>query len=195
MKLSDNFYLSEFLESETAVELGVEDEQNNPPQNVIENLTYLAKTTLQPLRSYLNYGVGLNSGWRCKAVNDEVGSSDVSQHLHGEASDIDISDAMLTDTDAVVKHVIEDLNRRIERICGKRPRADVNSNYYAWAYYCIHLDELDIDQVIHEYGSDGKPSWIHVASSGSKDRRRITIKRSGDRYVDMTLEHALLLGC
>ena len=194
-KLSENFSLSEFLASNKAKELGVEDEQNNPPEEVIENLTYLCETTIQPARSFLDYGFSVNSGWRCKTVNDAVGSSDSSQHLKGEAGDLDISDKMLLDDDRTTVHAIEELNRRIERICGKRPRDDVNANYYLWAYFCIHLNELDIDQVIHEYGSDGAPSWIHVASSGRQDRRRITIKRSGQRFTDISLEKALLLGC
>lgn len=194
-ELSTNFFLYEFLKSEKAQKINAVEEQNNPSREVIENLTYLAKTTLQPARSFLDYSFTVNSGWRCKAVNDAVGSTNTSQHLKGEAADIDIENSMLTDDDKTTTHAIRELDRRIERITGKAPRPDVNANYYLWAYMCIHLDELDIDQIIHEYGADGKPAWIHVSSSGRQDRRRITVKRSGQRYVDVTLEKALLMGC
>lgn len=194
-KLSTNFKLYEFLKSDTAKEIGAEREQNNPPSWVVENMTYLAKTTLQPPRSFLDYSFVINSGWRCKSVNDEVGSDDYSQHLKGEAADVDVPDSMLTSENIKTQHAISELDRRIERITGKKPREDVNANYYLWAYICIHLDELDIDQVIHEYGEDGSPSWVHIASSGRQDKRRMTIKRSGQRYTDITLEKSLLLGC
>ena len=194
-KVSDNFYLEEFLKSDKAKSLGVEKLQSNPPEAIKQSLTYLITKTIQPVRTFLAHSFIINSGWRCKAVNDAAGSTDASQHLKGEAADIDIDDAMLTSKSKVTKHAIVELNTRIERITGKKPRSDVNANYYLWAYYCLHLNEMDIDQVIHEYGSDGKPSWIHVASSVTKNRRRITVKRSGKSYEDVDLKTALMMGC
>lgn len=193
--LSNNFELREFLLSDTAVQLGVESTQYYPPYDVEENLEYLAEYTLQPARYFLDYGFTINSGWRCKAVNDEVGSTDASQHLKGEAADVSISDRMLTTERKSTIHAIAELRRRIKRVTGVMPREDVNADYYLWAYFCLHLDELDIDQVIHEYGSDGSPSWVHVSSSDRQDRRRMTIKRKGKRYTDLSLSKALMLGC
>lgn len=196
MKFSDNFYLYEFLASNKAEELGedVIKEQNNPPQDVIARLCYLASTTLQPWRTFINHSTSVNSGWRCKSVNEAVGSNDKSQHLQGEAADIDIPESLLSSDDKLTVHAIGEIKRTAERIMGRPVRDDVNANYYVWAYMCINLDNLDIDQIIHEYGKDGKPAWIHVASSTRKSARRITIKRSGEGYLDVDLKTALELG-
>ncbi len=195
LKISDNFYLDEFLVSDKAKALGVEKIQKNPPDEIKKSLSYLITKTVQPVRTFLAFTFKVNSGWRCKVVNDAAGSTDASQHLKGEAADLDIDDAMLSSKSKVTQHAIKELNTRIERVTGKKPRSDVNANYYLWAYYCLHLNEMDIDQVIHEYGSDGKPSWIHVASSVTKNRRRITVKRSGKSYEDVDLKTALMMGC
>lgn len=188
-KLSNNFPLADHLKSSKAIELGVVEEQNNPPVEVIEKLTYHANKTLQPTRDYLAVPMNVTSGWRCKSVNDSVGSTDRSQHLLGEATDVKLSSRFLKSDKR------EEMDNLIESICGSRPRSNVNANYYMFAYFIINMKKLDIDQVIHEYGTDGLPVWIHVASSERQDRRRITIKRKGEKYKDLSLKDALLLGC
>jgi zinc D-Ala-D-Ala carboxypeptidase len=87
MKLSDNFYLSEFVKSETASRLGID---NTPSPEVISNLKLLAEEVLQPLRVKLNKPVTITSGYRSPALNAAIGSSTTSQHTTGEAADFEI---------------------------------------------------------------------------------------------------------
>jgi len=188
-KVTANFRISEFLVSETADKLGCNDEQENPSQDVVDSLTHLIKNTLQPAREFLGASMNITSGYRCKTVNDHVGSTDRSQHLKGEAADFKLSSRFLTSS---MRSTLDDM---IEANCGKRPRSDVNASYYAWAYMVLFMETLDIDQIIHEYGEDGKPSWIHVAASDRQDRRRITIKRYREPYTSISAKEALLLGC
>ena len=95
LKLSQNFYLGEFLVSASHPELmrGVllSDYQ-------IDKLFYLCQWVLQPVRNEFGRVV-IGSGYRPKSVNDLLpGSSPMSQHMYGEAADFvcpDVED-MLT---------------------------------------------------------------------------------------------------
>ena len=91
MKLSDNFYLSEFLRSRTAIERDFK-EQFNPPCHVHENLKNLIDNVLQPLRTRFNDYMYITSGYRCKRVNDAVGGVANSDHLTGRAADVTCKD-------------------------------------------------------------------------------------------------------
>ncbi len=174
MRLSRNFTLGEFLRSATAERHeDIVEEQYNPPEEVIANLTYLCTKTLQPIRELLGCPMKITSGYRCKSLNDLVGSSDRSQHLRGQAADVQLSASFLKSSrylDAKNK-----IKARVHTLTGNKLRDDVNSNFYLFCYICIRLEQLDIDQVIHEYGTGlGQPGWIHVASSpGNRDKRQI----------------------
>jgi hypothetical protein len=86
MNLSKNFTLKEMLRSKKADENGFT-EQNIPDIEVIENLTGLAKNTLQIIRDLFG-GIIVTSGYRCHRLNKLVNGSSTSQHLKGEAADI-----------------------------------------------------------------------------------------------------------
>jgi zinc D-Ala-D-Ala carboxypeptidase len=88
MMLSEHFSLQELCKSETALRKGI----NNSPhkEEVVENLTFLCSEILEPIRE--NFGVPFSpqSGYRCPVLNKILGSSDRSQHVKGEAADIEI---------------------------------------------------------------------------------------------------------
>lgn len=85
MILTKNFTLEELIHSDLATELNID---NTPTDEVVYNLTALAQDVLQPVRDKLGVPIQVSSGYRCKKLNDAVGSSDSSQHLKGEAVDI-----------------------------------------------------------------------------------------------------------
>jgi len=87
MKLSDNFSLSEFTKSQTALRNGID---NTPSEEVIENLKALCENVLQPIREYFLMPVFISSGFRCVELNHKIGSSISSQHVQGQAADIEI---------------------------------------------------------------------------------------------------------
>ena len=89
MKLSNSFSLSEMLKSNTANRKGIE-EQYKPSKEVIDNLTRLCKKVLQPIRDSLEMPVRVTSGYRCKELNKAIGGSSKSQHVKGEAADIEL---------------------------------------------------------------------------------------------------------
>lgn len=87
MQLSENFYLSELIRSQTAERLRLD---NTPNQEIVNNLKQLTKNILQPIRDYFNLPVVISSGYRSLSVNNAVGSSPKSQHILGQAADFEI---------------------------------------------------------------------------------------------------------
>jgi zinc D-Ala-D-Ala carboxypeptidase len=86
MKLSQHFTLEELTVSTTAARKGWD---NTPNATEIANLTRMA-SLLEQVRSLFNLPIVVNSGYRCKILNDYIGSKDTSQHRIGCAADITI---------------------------------------------------------------------------------------------------------
>ena len=86
MKLSRNLSLSECTKSITAKRLDID---NTPSDEVINSLKDIANSVFQPVRDYFRVPIGINSGYRSEELNKAVGGSKNSQHILGEALDID----------------------------------------------------------------------------------------------------------
>lgn len=87
LQLTENFYLSELVKSQTASRLNL---NNTPNDTEIKNLKLLCEKVLQPIRDHFNKPVIITSGFRSKVVNNAVGGSSSSQHCFGQAADFDI---------------------------------------------------------------------------------------------------------
>jgi zinc D-Ala-D-Ala carboxypeptidase len=87
MKLSMNLSLSEVLVSQTAKRLQI---SNEPTEEHLNNLKDIAENIFQPLRDGLGYPIYVSSGYRSEALNKAIkGSSKTSQHMKGQALDLD----------------------------------------------------------------------------------------------------------
>ncbi len=85
MQLSKNFSLEELTFSRVALRLGLD---NTPEDDQIESLRSLALSVLQPLRD--NSGIiTVNSGYRSPEVNKADHGAPNSQHMRGQAADIE----------------------------------------------------------------------------------------------------------
>jgi zinc D-Ala-D-Ala carboxypeptidase len=195
--LSRNFTLREMLHSTRAEEEARRGNpvwlarQQDPPDAVVSSLKYLCTRALQPCRDAFGYRFTVTSGYRCKPVNDAVGGTTRSQHLTGEAADIQVPNVFLSDQAAAAFRSA--LNQQVKERVGRSLRGDVNASFYLFAYVCLHLEELDIDQVIHEFGRSAEPNWVHIASSTTGSHRQIlTIGSRGRRVI--SLDAALRLG-
>ena len=87
MNLSPNFTLTEFTRSQEATRCGI---NNKPDQASIDNLRNLCLEVLEPLRAALG-SVTISSGFRCLKLNQSLGSKDNSQHITGNAADIEVA--------------------------------------------------------------------------------------------------------
>jgi hypothetical protein len=82
--LSSHFALAEFLVSQTAERMGID---NDPPIEVVQALKRTAMG-LEAVRVRLGSApIVVKSGYRCLELNRAIGSKDTSQHLNGEAAD------------------------------------------------------------------------------------------------------------
>lgn len=61
---------------------------NTPSEAVVEKLTDLVKYVLDPVREKWGRPIGITSAYRSKKLNTQVGGAINSQHMAGEACDI-----------------------------------------------------------------------------------------------------------
>lgn len=80
------FTISELIKSDTAVARKIWNGANREQE---DNLTALVDAILDPLRIFYGLPIHISSGFRCPTLNRAVGGVFNSQHLRGEAADID----------------------------------------------------------------------------------------------------------
>lgn len=85
MRLSKNFWLSEFTRSQYASRNNID---NTPTSEHINNLRLLCVNVLQPTRDEFG-SMQVNSGYRCVELNAAIGGASTSQHTKGEAADVE----------------------------------------------------------------------------------------------------------
>lgn len=88
LQLSKNFWLREFLRSETAARMGRAIE---PTPAEIANLKLLCENVLQPIRDALGHTITITSGLRPRWLNTAIGGSQTSEHIDGRAADFIIA--------------------------------------------------------------------------------------------------------
>ena len=79
------FTISELLHSDTALKHNL---WNGAPKEAEENLKALVEDVLDPLREAYGRPIRVTSGYRCPQLNRLIGGSPNSQHMRGEAADI-----------------------------------------------------------------------------------------------------------
>lgn len=84
MNLSDHFTLEEFCRSETAARRGL---PNVPPRELLPAMQNTA-AGLERVRALVGAPIHITSGYRSVPVNFAIGGAVTSQHVKGEAADI-----------------------------------------------------------------------------------------------------------
>lgn len=90
MNLTKDFTLEEMTRSEAATRHGFK-EQFTPNEEIKANLKLLCENILQPLREKLRVKIQVTSGYRSKRTNNAIGGSETSQHVFGQAADINVN--------------------------------------------------------------------------------------------------------
>ena len=140
MQLTEHFALEELIYSSTAKAKGL---KNEPTQDHIENLKLLCEYVLEPIREKNGCPLVISSGYRSEKVNALVGGSKTSQHILGQAADIQIFDKTKTNKD-LFDIIVE----------------------------MVKNNELQVGQVIWEFG-ETEPNWVHVSLPTSRHRNEI----------------------
>lgn len=139
-QLTEHFFLEEMTRSNIARQKGL---KNEPNESQIENLKLLCEYVLEPIRAKLNTPLYISSGFRSEKINALVGGSKTSQHLLGQAADIQIFDKKLTNTDLF--NIIVEM---------------------------VKNNEIQVGQVIWEFG-EMEPNWIHVSLPTTRHRNEV----------------------
>lgn len=81
------FSIQELTHSDTANAKHID---NTPTKAAVENMSALITHCLDPLRDAYGAPITVNSGYRCEKLNAAVGGVSNSQHMSGEAADLDV---------------------------------------------------------------------------------------------------------
>lgn len=154
-KLSENFTLKEFVRSNTASRLGID---NTPGEKELENLRHLCEKVLQPVRDKISKDnpnarvrIRITSGYRSPVLNSRLGSNPSSFHVFGMAADCEL-------------YIDDEENNSL-------------------LYHTIK-DEVDFTELIWEYGDDESPDWVHVALNVDSTRKMIKRFPKGKKVIE-----------
>jgi len=135
--------------------LGIE-EQYSPSKEIISNLTKLCKEVLQPIRDSLEMPVRVTSGYRCVKLNKAISGSLLSQHVTGEAADIELW------------------------IRGEEKNAILLDKVISLSFNGV----IKFDQLIIEYpDADGVPKWLHISYSHDNRNQILIAERVNGKTI------------
>lgn len=85
-RISDHVSLAEAIKSATAKRKGID---NTPTADAKVRMTNVAEKVFEPLRTHFNVPIYISSFYRSEKLNKAVNGSKTSQHVKGEAMDLD----------------------------------------------------------------------------------------------------------
>lgn len=102
------FTIDELCHSDTAIALGIE---NKPSPVIVQHLSELILSLLDPLRDAWGAPIKVTSGYRCAKLNSVLkGSSPTSAHLVGFAADLVPMNGSITEFKKFVVKWLKDTN-------------------------------------------------------------------------------------
>lgn len=102
-----NFRYKEFIRSDVAIRLGID---NIPNEKQWKNIEKLAVNVLQPIRNKFG-SIRITSGFRSVELNQAIGGSRYSNHCRGEAADVEPFDDNVKLVD-IMEYIVENLEFR-----------------------------------------------------------------------------------
>lgn len=147
MNLSPHTTLAEATRSDTALRKRID---NTPDEKQLEAMKYLANNIFEPARAFVGGPLWYNSFFRSKRLNDEIGGEPTSQHMKGEAVDLDC-DLFGGKTNAELFEFIRK-NLEFDQLIAENPDGKGN---FAW----IHV------------------SLVNPAIAGKKNRKEVFIAK------------------
>ena len=84
--ISEHISYKESTNSITAIRRGID---NTPNDEQVANMEVVAEKIFEPLRKWVGGPIKVNSFFRCLKLNTAIGGAKSSQHMKGQAMDID----------------------------------------------------------------------------------------------------------
>ena len=132
------------------------DLDNTPNKDQLKCMKEVAENLFEPLREWVGGGIKINSFFRGEPVNTAIGGSTRSQHMKGQA--IDIDDTFGHKTNAEMYHYIKD-NLDFDQMIWEFG-TDKNPNWLhiSWVSHRPNRKKLTIAKKV-----DGRTKYIHEA--------------------------------
>ncbi len=152
-KISKHISYKEGTYSQTALRRGLD---NTPSEEQLKCMKEIAEELFEPLREWVGGPIKINSFFRGEPVNTAIGGSTRSQHMKGQA--IDIDDTFGHKTNAEMYHYIKN-NLNFDQLIWEFGD-DKNPNWVHVSYvtHRPNRKKLTIAKRI-----DGKTRYIHEA--------------------------------
>lgn len=129
------FTLSELTRSAKAEAMGL---KNVPSIEETMNIRNLVFRVLDPLREWYGHPIHVTSGFRSLAVNQAVGGSKSSQHMTGEAADIQGYNHSREENKKLFEYIRE--NMEFDQL--------INEYNYSWVHVSYKRDGNNRKQVL-----------------------------------------------
>ena len=129
------FTIKELCKSNTAIKHGID---NTPTPEVEQNLISLIENVLDPLREAWGRPIIVNSGYRSPELNKVIGGVKTSQHMTGQAVDIQTVTDSKSDNEKLFK-LAQSLDLPFDQL--------IDESNYSW----IHISYSDKNrrQILH----------------------------------------------
>lgn len=157
-KISKYISYVEATKSAEAIRKGID---NTPTEDQVDAMMYVAKNGFDKVREHVGDLLGLNSFFRSPELNVSLGGAKSSQHMKGEAIDIDC-DLFGHGSNKEVFEWIQS-NLEFDQVIAEAPKPDGD---YEW----IHLSMVDPlkgrknrKEVLYAKFVDGKWRYSHSA--------------------------------
>jgi len=150
--ISAHLSLEECIKSTTASRLGI---NNMPPQSVINTLKIAAEKVFEPVRLHFGVPIFVSSAYRSPELNKAIGGSSTSQHMHGEAFDLDMDGKSTKVTNAAIFHYIRD-NLVFDQLIWEFGN-DTNPD---WVHVSYETTGAQRKQILKAKRVNGKTSYV-----------------------------------
>ena len=152
-KISKHVSYKEGTYSRTGERRGLD---NTPNEEQLKCMKEVAENLFEPLREWVGGPIKINSFFRGEPVNTAIGGSTRSQHMKGQA--IDIDDTFGHKTNAEMYHYIKDNLDFDQMIWEFGDDKNPNWVHISWVSHRPNRKKLTIAKRI-----DGKTRYIHEA--------------------------------
>ena len=152
-KISKHISYKEGTYSQTALRRGLD---NTPSEEQLKCMKEVAENLFEPLREWVGGPIKINSFFRGEPVNTAIGGSKYSQHMKGQA--IDIDDTFRHKTNAEMYHYIKDNLDFDQMIWEFGDDKNPNWVHISWVSHRPNRKKLTIAKRIN-----GKTKYVHEA--------------------------------
>lgn len=149
MKISQHITYAEAIHSSTAKRKAID---NTPNPTQVEAMKVTASKVFEPLREFVKGPIKISSMFRSIALNEALGGSKSSQHMKGQAMDLD--DVYGYKTNAEMYHWIKE-NLNFDQLIWEFG-TDTNPN---WIHVSYVNDKDNRNRCLKAYREKGKTKY------------------------------------